>query len=115
MRNLFLSLLICLGLAVNAGNESLVIRKDYNLTSYTIKMPLLDRGDSFGRMDGIHPGVVLMLSGASFATAGWLTGRSYQGLGNTVRQGFFEQPGRVAAIITGGVLFTGGLVYTISF
>tara|TARA_R100000541_G_scaffold10560_1_gene18433 strand:+ start:2999 stop:3340 length:342 start_codon:yes stop_codon:yes gene_type:complete len=64
--------------------------------------------------DRIHPGVVLMVSGVSFFTAGILTGR----INNGVSSGYlpwYKNYGQVAAMTTGGLLFTGGIVYTLTF
>ncbi len=64
--------------------------------------------------DKIHPGVVLIVSGVSFFTAGILTKRINNGIGPGYLP-WYKNYGQVAAITTGGLLFTGGVVYTLTF
>jgi len=91
------------------GENSLVVR-NFNESNLNLNLSFHSRFND----DKIHPGIVLMVSGASFFTASLLTGKISNGTGYDYLP-WYRQYARTSGLITGGLLFTGGIIYTISF
>lgn len=61
----------------------------------------------------VRVGPVMMLGGASFIVAGILTTPVYVSGSTTEKKPFLQQGGRAAAIISGCLVLTGGIVISI--
>ena len=70
-------------------------------------------GSGYGYNNDTKVGPYLVLGGASFVLAGLLTRPVYEGGSTTLKKPFYEQP-RSWVMITGGIIGTVGLVFTIS-
>ena len=62
---------------------------------------------------GLGAGSVMMLGGASFIVAGVLTTPVYVSGSTTEKKPFLQQGGKAAAIISGCLVLTGGIVISI--
>ena len=90
-------------------NNSLVIK---NYQPYKVDLNLTN--NKRFKSGELHPGIVLMVGGISFFTAGILTSRVQNG-SNSGYWPWYKQFERTAAITTGITLFASGIIYTINF
>lgn len=101
-----------LSMVALGGNYSPIKTYDHQtINSVNLKLPSFEKRNA-GEM---NPGIVAMISGGSFMTAGILTGSLDYGWSSERKQPIKNQPGRLGAIISGGLIFVGGLTYTIVF
>lgn len=91
------------------GENSLMIR-NFNESNLNLNLSFKSRFDD----EKIHPGIVLIVSGVSFFTASLLTGKIPNGNGNGYLP-WYKQSTRTSGLVTGSLLFTSGIIYTISF
>jgi len=78
-----------------------------------INLHLSNKSNILDNSRTVRTGPLMMLGGASFIAAGALTTPFYVGASTTEKKPFFQQGARAAAIISGCVVLTGGVVVTL--
>lgn len=116
MKKVFLCLLLLSSTMALSNTQKSVVLKETQYTEFkTVKLALPKVGNGFARKSEFHYGHGMMIGGGSFLLAGLLTGRDYVGLSGPEYQPITNQPGRLAAILTGGAMLLSGMVVTITF
>ena len=116
MKTLTLTLILMLTTLVGyAGDSSVVILKPLPFTTnkITLNLPLATSKHARYDSEGFHYGHGMMIGGAAMLLAGYSTRMNYVGFNGPQVQGFFEQPSRAAAIITGAAILFSGIIVTI--
>jgi hypothetical protein len=114
MKTILVILLMLLSTVALSNNHKSVVVQETQYTQFnTVKLKLPDYGSTRNRE--FHYGHGMMIGGGSFMLAGILTGNNPVGLSGPEYQPITSQPGRLAAILTGAVVFLSGAVVTITF
>ena len=109
MKISFLCLLMLSSSLLFGNNpKSLVIIKE-NTPTINLNLSNFDNR----KVSGFHYGHGMMIGGGAFMITSLLTNQTYFGLDNTRSQPLINQKGRFAALITGAVIFLGGVGITI--
>jgi len=112
MKNIILSLVILLTFNTTAQDsyEPLILIEPSAPIELNINSS--KSSSSYGNESNMPIGVGMMLGGATFIVAGLLTPPSYVGGSTTERKPFFQQA-KIWPILSGALVFTGGIVISI--